>query len=235
MNLHKNITLSQVELKFASEGKANTFSGYASVFGGVDSYNDTIIKGAYSEIIAKIAAGEMRPPKMFVNHKSWDIPIGKWTRLTEDEKGLFVEGELTPGNPNADIIKAGMAHGTIDGISIGYQIGDYEIVQKENETLRIIKSIKELPEVSIVTYPADDAARVDLTSVKSSLDNVKTIRDLEEFLRDACGFSKNLATATASRCKSVFTQGEPEEVKEAELPDDVKRRIALNLLASRSL
>ena len=127
-----------------------------------------------------------------------------------------------------------MIHETIDGISIGFQIGDYEMVQKGDQTLRLIKSIKKLPEVSIVTYPADDAARVDLTSVKSSLDNVKTIRDLEEFLRDACGFSKSLATATASRCKSVFTQGEPEE-ETVVLPDDIKRQIALNLLSSRSL
>ena len=233
MNLRKNIALSQVELKFAPEG-TKTFSGYASVFGGVDSYNDTIVKGAYSQVIEKMASGDMRMPKMFVNHRSWEIPVGKWTRLVEDEKGLYVEGELTPGNPQADVIKAGMIHETIDGISIGFQIGDYEMVQKGDQTLRLIKSIKELPEVSIVTYPADDAARVDLTSVKSSLDNVKTIRDLEEFLRDACGFSKSLATATASRCKSVFTQGEPEE-KTVELPDDIKRQIALNLLSSRSL
>ena len=126
-----------------------------------------------------------------------------------------------------------MVHETIDGISIGFQIGEYEIVNQDNVSIRVIKSIKELPEVSIVTYPADDAARIDLTSVKSSLDNVKTIRDLEEFLRDACGFSKNLATATASRCKSVFTQGEPEVANE--MPNDLKRMIALNLLSSRSL
>jgi HK97 family phage prohead protease len=177
----------------------------------------------------------MRMPKMFVNHRSWDIPVGKWTRLVEDEKGLYVEGELTPGNPQADVIKAGMIHETIDGISIGFQIGDYEMVQKGDQTLRLIKSVKELPEVSIVTYPADDAARVDLTSVKSSLDNVKTIRDFENFLRDACGFSKNLATATASQCKTVFCQGEPEEKEAVVLPDDVKKQIALNLLVSRSL
>jgi len=232
MNLRKNITLSQVELKFAPEG-TKTFSGYASVFGGVDSYNDTIVKGAYSDVIDKIAKGDYRMPKMFVNHKSWDIPVGKWTKLEEDDKGLYMEGELTPGNPQADVIKAGMVHETIDGLSIGFQIGDFEIVQKGDISLRLIKSIKELPEVSIVTYPADDNARVDLTSVKSSLDNVKNIRDFEAFLRDACGFSKNLATATASRAKTLFTQGDPDV--ENELPNDLKRLIALNLLSARSL
>jgi len=232
MNLRKNINLSQVELKFASGG-TKTFSGYASVFGGVDSYNDTIVKGAYTDIIEKIMNGESRMPKMFVNHKSWDIPIGKWTKVEEDYKGLYMEGELTPGNPQAEIIKAGMVHETIDGLSIGFEIGDFEIVQKGDVSLRLIKSIKDLPEVSIVTYPADDNARVDLTSVKSSLDNVKNIRDFEAFLRDACGFSKNLATATASRAKTLFTQGDPDV--ETELPNDLKRLIALNLLSARSL
>ena len=238
MNLHKNITLSQVELKFAPEG-TKTSSGYASVFGGVDSYNDTIVKGAYSQVIEKMASGEMRMPKMFVNHKSWDIPVGKWTRLVEDEKGLYVEGELTPGNPQAEVIKAGMIHETIDGISIGFQIGDYEMVQKGDQTLRLIKSIKELPEVSIVTYPADDAARVDLTSVKSSLDNVKTIRDFEKFLREVAGFSNSLARETAKSARAVFSQLEVEEA--LSLPEELKqdvelqRQIALQTLLSKTL
>mgnify|MGYP000078869537 FL=1 len=90
MNLIKNVTLSQSELKF-SRGDAKTFSGYASVFGGVDSYNDTIVKGAYSDVIEKINSGETRMPKMFINHKSWEIPVGKCTRIVEHVKGLYVE------------------------------------------------------------------------------------------------------------------------------------------------
>jgi hypothetical protein len=90
--------------------------------------------------------------------------------------------------------------------------------------------------VSIVTYPADESARVDLTSVKSSLDNVHNIKDLEDFLREVGGFSKSLATATVSRSKRLFTLGEPDvETNSTIIPTDLKQIIALNLLNARSM
>lgn len=226
----KNIGLNDIELKFASSGG---FSGYASVFGGVDSYGDTIVAGAYKSVIDNIQKGDALMPKMFVNHRSWDIPVGKYTHIEEDDKGLYVEGEFTRGNPQAETIKAAMQHGTVDGLSIGFMIGDFEMVEQEGEKLRLIKSIKELPEVSIVTYPADEAARVDLTTVKSALDNINNVKDLEDFLREVGGFSKSLAMATVSRSKRLFTPGDPAVENEVELPNDVKQIIALNLLKSR--
>jgi len=203
MNLqHKSINLSEINLKFATNGG---FGGYASVFGGVDSYNDTIVAGAYNGIIEKVNAGLVQMPKMFVNHKSWDIPVGKWTKMYEDENGLYVEGEFTKGNDDADKIKAAMQHGTVDGLSIGFMIGDYEIIDEDGVQRRLIKSVKELPEVSIVTYPADENARIDLTSVKSTLDNINTVRDFEKFLREVAGFSNSLARETANLAKSLFS------------------------------
>ena len=227
----KNIGLNEIELKFAANGG---FSGYASMFGGVDSYDDTIVAGAYKGVIDRIQKGDAYMPKMFVNHRSWEIPVGKWTYIEEDEKGLYMEGEFTKGNPQADMIKAAMQHGTVDGLSIGFMIGDYEMVEKDGQKLRVIKSIAELPEVSVVTYPADDAARIDLTTVKSALDNINTVKDLENFLREAGGFSKSLAMATVSQSRRLFTTGDPiVETNEVELPNDVKHLIALNLLKSR--
>lgn len=229
----KTIDLQNVSLKFASDG-AGTFSGYASVFGGVDSYNDTIMPGAYKSMIQKISDGAARMPKMFINHKSWELPVGKWTKMYEDEKGLLVEGELTPGNPDAAIVKAAMQHETIDGLSIGYMLSsdDVEFINKEDSTIRVIKNVSELVEVSIVTFPADDAARVDLSSVKSALDCIHTIKEFEDFLREAAGFSKSLATATASRAKRIFTQSESEKII---LPKDIQQLIAENLNHARTL
>ena len=230
---HKTLTLENCSLKFAGNG-AGTFSGYASVFGGVDSYNDTILPGAYKSVIERIQMGAARMPKMFINHRSWELPVGKWTKAYEDEKGLFMEGELTPGNPQAAIVKAAMQHDTVDGLSIGYTLSadDVEYLDKDGEKIRVIKNISELAEVSIVTFPADDAARVDLSSVKSALDGIETIKDLEDFLREAGGFSKSLATATASRAKRIFTQRESEELQ---LPQDLQQIIAANLKFARTL
>jgi len=233
MMMRKNLVLENVGLKFA-KNETGAFSGYASVFGGVDSYRDTIMPGAYKSVIERIQSGAARMPKMFINHKSYELPVGKWLSMEEDEKGLFMFGELTPGMEDAKTVKAAMQHGTIDGLSIGYGLNrdDVEMVEKDDGVVRIIKNVSELYEISIVTYPADDAARVDLSSVKSALDQVESIKDFEDFLREAGGFSKSLATATASRAKRLFSQSESEKSK---LPDELQRIIAANLQNSRTL
>jgi len=233
MMMRKNLVLENVGLKFA-KNDTGAFSGYASVFGGVDSYRDTIMPGAYKSVIERIQSGAARMPKMFINHKSYELPVGKWLSMEEDDKGLFMFGELTPGMEDAKTVKAAMQHGTIDGLSIGYGLNrdDVEMVEKDDGVVRIIKNVSELYEISIVTYPADDAARVDLSSVKSALDQVESIKDFEDFLREAGGFSKSLATATASRAKRLFSQSESEKSK---LPDELQRIIAANLQNSRTL
>lgn len=227
----KQIALTDVQVKF--KGGSNTFKGYASVFDGIDSYGDRIQRGAYSKIIEKIAGGEDAMPKMFINHRSWDIPPGKWMTLSEDEKGLMVEGEFTPGNPQGDIVKAALQHGTIDGLSIGFQLGEFEMLKENGREIRLIKSVAALPEVSIVTFPADENARVDLNSMKSSLEKIHSLKELEDFLREAGGFSRALATATASRAKRIIVQGDPANT--LELPNDLKQLIAANLQTSKAL
>ena len=233
MIARKQLSLNSVSLKFA-DASSGKFGGYASTFGGIDSYNDTIMAGAYKSVIEAIQSGSARMPKMFVNHKSWEVPIGKWTKMIEDEKGLYIEGELTNGNPEAAIVKAAMQHETIDGLSIGYMLkqSDIEFSEINGQTVRVIKNISDLSEVSVVTFPADDMARVDLTSVKTSLDQIESIKDFEDFLREAGGFSKSLATATASRAKRLFARSESEELQ---LPNELQRMIADNLKNSRTL
>jgi len=220
----KALSLSDVELKFA-KGDAS-FEGYASVFNGVDSYGDTILPGAFDGVL-KAARKTGRLPKMFENHRSWEMPIGKWLEMKSDDKGLFVRGEFTPGHPRADVVRAAMLHGTVDGLSIGFRMSneDYELVDDNSQ--RIIKNISDLVEISPVTFPADDAARVDLASVKHSLDNIETMRDFEAFLRDAGGFSKGLAAALAARAKVVYAGRDALE--------DADGKAALKRLLSTSL
>lgn len=203
MLLHKTLSLNDVDLKM--DGESGKFAGYASVFGGVDSYGDTILKGAFQDAIKNTL------PKMFWNH-DWNMPIGKWTKAVEDSKGLFVEGELTPGLGLAEDVKAALKHGTLDGLSIGGYLkkGDYDDTPKG----RVIHKWTNLIEVSPVVFPADNAARIDLSSVKSDLiqqiDGIESVRDLESFLRDAGGLSKGAAIALVARAKEVFCMtGEP--------------------------
>lgn len=197
----KTLLLNDCDIKM--DGESGRFAGYASVFGGVDSYGDTILKGAYDYSLKKNGK-----PKMFVQHESWGLPVGKYLVAKEDDHGLYVEGEFTPGMSAAQDAYAALKHGTVDGLSIGYMLknGDYEEIDGGQ---RIIKRVSMLAEISIVTFPADGAARVDLASVKSDLDHIETIRDFERFLRDAGGLSKGLTDALVSRAKIVFSLGEP--------------------------
>lgn len=221
MLLRKTLRFDHVDLKM--DGETGRFSGYASVFGGVDSYGDTIIKGAFESTLR--ANGK---PKMFFNHE-WDMPIGKYLVAKEDDKGLFVEGELTPGLGRSADVRAAMKHGTLDGLSIGgfLKKGDFE----DTEGGRIIRKWSNLAEVSPVVFPADSAARIDLSSVKGgtdlveAIDEIKTIRDLECLLRDAAGFSKGAAAALVARAKVMFSQGEPGEA-ETKAIKDLADRIA---------
>lgn len=209
---HKALALADSQFKLA--GDDSTFIGYASTFGNVDSYGDTIVKGAYKGTLK-----EHGLPKMFFNHNSDAVPIGKWVDAKEDDYGLLLTGEFTPGNALAQEVKAGLKHGTLDSMSIGYMLrkGDYE----DTETGRTIKKVARLAETSIVTFPADKFARVDLTSVKyaEEMAEIETIRDFEMFLRDAGQFSKGAAQALTARAKALFTlrdAGGDDEAKKAE-------------------
>lgn len=197
--IRKALSLNDCRLKFAGDGKTGRFEGYASKFDGNDSYGDTIEKGAFANTLASHAT-----PKMFINHRAWDLPVGKWLNLVEDEVGLKVEGELTVGMAAANDLRLAMQHGTVDGMSIGFMLGRDDYTWKDGMEGRIIHRVSELVEISVVTFPADGAARIDVDSVKGALDSINTITDFEHFLRDSGSFSKGLATALTSRAKDIF-------------------------------
>jgi len=197
---HKTLNLENCEIKLAQD--TGTFEGYASTFDNVDSYGDTIIKGAYKDTLANNGL-----PKMLVLHKSYELPIGKWLDASETAKGLYVKGELTPNLSMANDVNAALKHGTLDGLSIGYALkkGDYAPSDKVDGG-RIIKKVSILSEISPVTFPADGFARIDLSSVKSELECIETIKEFEHYLRDVGNFSRDHAKMLVSQAKILFGQ-----------------------------
>ena len=165
------------------EGK---FSGYASTFGNEDLGGDIVQKGAFTKTLQKGADSV----KMFYQHDSSDI-IGKFTRLTEDQKGLHFEGQLYI----KDIQRAKEAHflmkeGELGAVSIGYRI---ESKAFDPDGRRLLKEI-DLHEISVVTFPMNELATID--SVKS-LEEL-TEREFEKSLRDVVGLSQKQAKALMS-------------------------------------
>lgn len=226
MLVRKSLSLTDCDIKL--DGDSGKFAGYASVFGGVDSYGDTILKGAFETTLRRDGK-----PKMFYNHDAWSgLPIGKWSVAKEDDKGLFVEGELTPGLGLAGDVRAALKHGTLDGLSIGgyLKAGDYDLLE---DGKRIIKKWSKLIEISVVAFPADSAARVDLASVKSEIEQLATIRDFERFLRDAGGFSAEAAKTMLSRARDLFALRDADDQEAANRAATETAALALRLRTLR--
>ena len=205
----KLIKIGQCQIKNSDAG---IFEGYASVFNGLDSYNDTILPGAYKKSLET-----NKSIAMLFNHSAFrpDVParIGKWVSMSEDQKGLYVKGQLALGHPTADAVYAAMKHETIDGLSIGYSVPQNGAEFREN--VRYLKEI-ELHEISVVDFPADSAARISMDSVKQDIEAMKTIRDVERFLKDSGNFSTQSAKALLAQIKRVLRDELSSEFERAE-------------------
>lgn len=196
MRVHKDLALADCQLKFSgADGAPTRFSGYASVWGRVDSYGDTVVRGAFVDTLKDRA----RAPMMLYGHSPGRV-IGKWLSLEEDDKGLKVDGELTPGHTEAANVAASLKHGAITGLSIG---GYTKVQENLQDGGRVIKAF-DLMEISVVSMPAEDEARVETASVKAALEECETVRDIERLLRDVAGLSSAKATALVSTMRKVL-------------------------------
>lgn len=183
-------------LQIKAAGDDGTVEGYGSVFGVRDNYDDVIAKGAFIQSLKDHkAAGTM--PAMLWQHDA-DKPIGVWTEMVEDEKGLRIKGQLAMETVKGKEAHALLKMGALNGLSIGFMSKEWAY-DRETE-VRTLTAI-DLWEVSLVTFPANEKARV--TNVKSA-DELQAPKDAEKVLRDA-GFSKSDATAFVSR---VMRMGE---------------------------
>ena len=200
----KNLSLGEFEIKF-DEARKGFFSGYASKFNGVDSHGDTVIPGAYSKTVTQ----RERPIAMRWNHTG--PVIGKWLKVEEDERGLYVEGELTPGHSVASDVYALMKHGAVSGLSIGYRVPAGGSEKKGD--VRLLKQI-DLVEISVVESPADLNALIG--DVKSAIERVDSLKEAEELLRNQ-GFTRSEACSLVSRIKALAHGEREAETKTAEI------------------
>lgn len=185
---HQNMNL---EIKAVeSDG---SFSGYGSVFDNIDSDGDVVRAGAFEQSLKSWRAKGRLPPMLW-NHNR-DEPIGVYTKMAEDARGLYVEGRLLIDEvPRAKATHALIKQKGIGGMSIGYRLKKYER-DTDADTTDLLEI--DLWEVSLVTFPANEAAT--FSSVKDALaaGSLPSLSEFEQFLRDA-GFSKSQATAVAS-------------------------------------
>lgn len=205
----KNIFL-KTDFSFSEKSEleeTGRITGYASVFGVKDSYDEIVEAGAFDGIINDIKNAVASMPLMLGNHEHYSgCPIGIWDSLEVDSKGLKISGiintEIQLGKEIYSSLKFAKDNNSSSsmGLSIGYY-PDWDKYVVDKEYIGHIFSVKKLPEVSIVNFPANTQAVV--TDIKrdcliEEIKKLSNIRELERFLRDSGNFSKKEAETLIS-------------------------------------
>lgn len=197
-------------LKLKSVSDSGEFEGYGSVFGVKDSYDDIVVPGAFIKSL-NAWRDKNALPAMLWQHRM-DEPIGIYTEMKEDDVGLFVKGRLLiDDDPLAKRAHAHMKAGSLTGLSIGYMLKDWEY--DRNKEAYLLKEV-DLWEVSPVTFPSNDEARV--SDVKSVFARGETPppKSIERVLRDV-GLSRTQAKAFMAEGYGAISLREADEINDA--------------------
>ncbi|GAB5387077.1 MAG: hypothetical protein Alpg2KO_00450 [Alphaproteobacteria bacterium] len=168
-----------VPLTLKADSDDGSIEGYGSVFGTVDSYREVVAPGAFEDSLKRWAAKNSLPK--FLWQHDWRTPIGTWLEMREDERGLYVKGQLALGTQAGSESRELLKMGALDGLSIGFSPKKWEY-DKETDILTLTEI--DLWEVSLVTFPANQDATVE--SVRAA------IRTGDPQMPDDVNFAKEL-------------------------------------------
>ncbi|TDK38599.1 HK97 family phage prohead protease [Rhizobium deserti] len=165
-------------LRFEAPTDAGEFSGHAVIWNERNAHNEIVRPGAFRKTLQEHRAAGTRPVMLW-SHDPSSI-IGVWAAAREDEKGLFVRGQLVTstarGREAYDLLKAG----ALNGLSIGFR------VPKGGETrqsgVRILTEI-DVREISLVGMPSAGRARI--TQIRSYGRSVESVAAFTHACRKA--------------------------------------------------
>jgi HK97 family phage prohead protease len=198
-------------LELAEVNEAGVFSGRLAVYGNIDSYGDRIMPGAFKASLRELAQKKRKVPILWQH--SWQEPIGVFDSLEEREDGLHVVGRLLiAGVPRAASAHALMLAEAVTGMSIGFEVIEEREGKDGANELRKLK----LWEGSIVTFPANEEARIETVKSAVADGRLPTLHEFEAFLREAGGFSKSQAKAIAGHGLSKLLRCEAGSENEQE-------------------
>ena len=146
--------------------------GYGAVFNSptrIDSW-----EGKFDEIIAPGAFKKTlneRTPVLQFDHGHHPVigslPIGRFDKLVEDKRGLYVEAELFE-SPMTDHLIQALRADTIGGMSFRFRVVREELDESGEIPLRTIQEVA-LYEVGPVVFPAYEATTVGVRSRQTAL------------------------------------------------------------------
>jgi HK97 family phage prohead protease len=122
------------------------FEGYASLFGKADGAGDVVAPGAFAASLRRRPASQVR---MLYQHSALE-PLGVWETIREDARGLYVRGRLVLDVRRARDVRALIAEGALDGLSIGFRTVR---ARRDPASGRRILTEIDLWEISVVTFP----------------------------------------------------------------------------------
>lgn len=203
------------EFKTYDNGPVGRFSGYGAVFNNIDAYGERIVPGAFADTLDRAQTRGVMPAMLWQHDPTQ--PLGVWRTMREDERGLYVEGELADTQLGREAY-ALLKLGALSGLSIGFSVKKDAV--NGDDKARDLLAI-DLWEVSAVTFPANTEARVQ--QVKFTGPDM-SIREFERFLRDVGSFSATQAKAIAARgFKALRDEAAESDIDENWLADMAKR------------
>jgi HK97 family phage prohead protease len=225
-----NVRYRQVPFKIKQIDKTGEFSGYLSVFGNTDAYRDVVMPGAFDDSLAQWATEDALPPCLW-QHGS-DDPIGPFTKIVPDEKGLYCEGELIldmvssyPVCPKAHLAYVMAEKKVVRGMSIGYTVNPGGETYDGKMNVNRLTSLN-LMEGSFVTFPANVEAVI--TDVKSRFvsGDLPSLKEFESSLRDALSCSRDDAHVIATRGFVKLLELRDADKKQIDVENDVDSVLA---------
>ena len=154
-------TIAYSNLEVRAEGDGNTLVGYASVFDSPSEpmpFIEYVKRGAFSKTI-----NDGADVRLLIDHEG--VPLARTKSgtlvLEEDERGLRVEADLDPSNPDAARIISAMKRGDLSQMSFAFRT-----VKDNWNNDRSVRELREVQlfDVSVVTFPAYEETVAELRS-----------------------------------------------------------------------
>ncbi|WP_083567061.1 HK97 family phage prohead protease [Hyphomicrobium sp. CS1GBMeth3] len=177
-----------ISLDFKEAEGDGAFEGYASLFNREDLGRDIVLPGAFRESLDRRGANGI---KLLFQHDAHQ-PIGVWTTLEEDSRGLYARGRLMREVTRARELMALMRAGALDGLSIGFRT-----VKARRDRATGVRRLEKIDlwEISVVTFPLLPEARITATKTKPFASAHPTEREFERWLTRDAGLTRSEARA----------------------------------------
>lgn len=164
-------TIAYSNLEIRAEGDGNTLIGYAAIFDSPSEpmpFTEYVKRGAFSKTL-----NDGADVRLLIDHEGVPLARSKsgTLALEEDERGLRVEAELDPTNPDAARIISAMKRGDLNQMSFAFRtIKDN---WSDDRSVRELREVQ-LFDVSVVTFPAYEETVAELRNAKASVNIAPT-------------------------------------------------------------